>query len=326
MVKIDIISGFLGSGKTTFIKRMTEIWNSKNGSLAIIENDFGSINLDAAYLSLSNVRITELNAGCVCCSLTGRLSDSLSDILKQINPSRIILEPSGVARLSDVLNTIRRLQPSLPVEPGSIITMAIPFRSPAQRSRFFGTYKNQLQHANLILPGQLDLMSPEKQQQFLKTLKEDAEGVPIWNTPWMETDLEILLSFASCPEKEYKEQQLSSAFLPKMRPFDHTNLCSLTFDLEEISSSDTVCHFLEIVMEQPDKYGILLRAKGFLKTSDKALLKISLNSLGIHLEPCSLSSPEKLVLIGTSLNRNGIRKLFCEITTLPAKTEISAAT
>lgn len=319
MVKIDIISGFLGSGKTTFIKRMIEIWDAKNGSLAIVENDFGSVNLDAAYLSLSNIRIAELNAGCVCCSLTGRLADSLSDILNQVKPSRIILEPSGTARLSDVLKTIRLLQTSLPVKPGSIITMAIPFRSPAQRNRFFGVYKNQLQHANLILPGQLDLMSLERQQQFLKALKEDSEGVPVLNTPWMEADLEALLSFATCPEEKHTNQQSPGVSLPKMKPVSHPDLCSLTLDLKGISSTDTICHFLEALLKQPEKYGILLRAKGVLKTADTSQVKISLNALGIHLESVSLSSPEKLVLIGASLHRNKIFKLFYDMTTLLTK-------
>jgi len=326
MVKIDIISGFLGSGKTTFIKRMAEAWDSKNGTLAVIENDFGSVNLDAAYLSLSNVRIAELNAGCVCCSLAGRLSDSLSEILRQAHPSRIILEPSGVARLSDILRTLRQLYPSLPIEPGSIITMAVPFRSLSQRSRFFGVYKNQLQHANLILPVQLDLMPPEKQQQFLQTLKNDAEGVPVWNAPWMETDTEVLLSLGACQKQPEESQLFPSVPPPKMRAAGHPTFQSLTLGLEELSSPDVVCSFLHTLLQQPEQYGMLLRAKGFLKTKEEKLLKISLNALGIALEPVSLRAQEKLVLIGSSLNRSKIQLLFRDMAAQAAEGKTSAIT
>ncbi len=223
MVKIDIISGFPGSGKTTLIKKMTEQWDPHDGPLAIIENDFGNVKLDAPCLSLSGIHIAELNTGCVCCSLTGRLSECLSDILDTIQPSRIILEPSGAARLSDVLATIEALRPRLPIESGSIITMAVPFRSPAHRTRFFGIYKNQLLNACLILPGPLNLMPPEKRQRFLQTLKEDSEGVPVFNAPWQEADAKILWQLGSLSKASLKNNDpFITVSPPKMRAVSRT--------------------------------------------------------------------------------------------------------
>lgn len=197
MVKIDIISGFQGSGKTTLIKNITEQWDTHGDPLVIIENDFGNVKLDVSDLSLSNIHVAELNTGCVCCSLADRLFECLSDILNTIRPSRIILEPSGAARLSDILITIGKLGPDLRIEPGSIITMAAPFRSPAHRTRFFGIYKNQLLNARLILPCHLGLIPPEKRRIFLQALKEDAEGVPVLNVPWQETDIKTLWRLSS---------------------------------------------------------------------------------------------------------------------------------
>lgn len=325
MVKIDIISGFLGSGKTTFIKRMTKLWNPENGQLAIIENDFGSINLDAAYLSISGIQVTELNSGCVCCSLTGKLSDALSEILKYIHPSHIILEPSGVARLSDILKTIEKLQSYLPVTVGSVITLAIPFRHPAQRTRFFGVYKNQLLYANLILPGHLDLMPPDEQQHFLQTLKNDAEDVPVWNVPWTESDINLLLSLSCRKEDKYESIQFDDILLiknKKIRVVNHTDsFDSLTLNTENIFSPKAIRFFMESIINNPEKYGTILRAKGFIKTKEGKLIKIDLNSMNIIMKEIFLSDDDsfissvqkQIVLIGSPLYRDAIRELFHNI-------------
>ncbi len=335
MVKIDIISGFLGSGKTTFIKRMVELWNPENGILAIIENDFGSVNLDADYLALSGVRITELNSGCVCCSLTGSLKDAIFEIIYRINPSHIILEPSGVARLSDILKILRQLPKELDVTIGCIITLAIPFRSMAQRSKFFGVYKNQIQNANLILPGQLESLKPATQTEFIQKLKDDADGVPVWNKPWMKSDMDQLLSLGSRnPNRQSvssnaslknlrtkKERSVIRSSNMEIKHVHHDSMFdSISFDIKG-SSSDKVQSFLETILSEPEKYGTLIRAKGFLKEENGNYIKIDMNAMGITMAPVETTGKtrdldileEGMILIGAPLDAETINVLFLNV-------------
>ena len=114
MIKVDVISGFLGAGKTTLIKKIFESVLKKE-KVVLIENEFGEVGVDSTFLKESGIQIKEINAGCICCSLVGDFSSSMSEVIERYNPERIIIEPSGVGKLSDIVNAILKLQEKLQI-------------------------------------------------------------------------------------------------------------------------------------------------------------------------------------------------------------------
>ena len=125
MTKIDIVSGFLGAGKTTFIKRVLEI--VKNEKTVLIENEFGEVGIDGGFLEDSGIEIKEMNSGCICCSLVGDFTSSLKEILEKYEPQRVIIEPSGVGKLSDVMKAVELVESKLKIEPGKSVTVVDTF-------------------------------------------------------------------------------------------------------------------------------------------------------------------------------------------------------
>ena len=157
MTKIDIYSGFLGAGKTTLIKKMIQE-AYKGEKLVLIENEFGEIGIDGGFLKEAGIEITEMNSGCICCSLVGDFGKALNQVLDQYNPDRIIIEPSGVGKLSDVIAAVKRvLRPG--VELGSAVAVADATKCRMYMKNFGEFYNNQIETAQTIFLSRIDMVS-----------------------------------------------------------------------------------------------------------------------------------------------------------------------
>ena len=180
--KIDVISGFLGAGKTTFIKRLVE-GNKDKGKTIIIENEFGEIGIDGGFLKNSGIEIKEMNSGCICCSLAGDFEASLRELLEKYSPNRVIIEPSGVGKLSDVLKAVSDVEKDLPVESNSAVTVVDVKKCKMYMKNFGEFFNNQIQFANTIILSRTDLADDKKIEEAVALIKGVNPDVTIVTTP-----------------------------------------------------------------------------------------------------------------------------------------------
>ena len=180
--KIDVISGFLGAGKTTFIKRLVE-GNKDKGKTIIIENEFGEIGIDGGFLKNSGIEIKEMNSGCICCSLAGDFEASLRELLEKYSPNRVIIEPSGVGKLSDVLKAVSDVEKDLPVESNSAVTVVDVKKCKMYMKNFGEFFNNQIQFANTIILSRTDLADDKKIEEAVALIKGVNPEATIVTTP-----------------------------------------------------------------------------------------------------------------------------------------------
>ncbi len=186
--KIDIFSGFLGAGKTTLIKKLiSEAFQGEK--LVLIENEFGEIGIDGGFLKDSGINITEMNSGCICCSLVGDFGTALNEVLEKYAPDRIIIEPSGVGKLSDVIKAVSAvMEDHEDVEMNGYVTVADATKCKMYMKNFGEFYNNQIESAKTIVLSRTGNISDEKLDAALKLIKEKNDVAAIITTPWDQID------------------------------------------------------------------------------------------------------------------------------------------
>ncbi len=185
MAKIDIISGFLGAGKTTLIKKLiSEAFQGEK--LVIIENEFGEIGIDGGFLKESGIQITEMNSGCICCSLVGDFSEALKEVLAKYSPDRVIIEPSGVGKLSDVIKAVKNTGSSVEINSTAVVVDASKCKMYMKNYGEF--YNNQIEYAGTIILSRTQKISDEKLDTCLKMIHEKNSEASIITTPWDDID------------------------------------------------------------------------------------------------------------------------------------------
>ena len=194
MTKVSVISGFLGAGKTTFIKKL--LAEALQGEkVVLIENEFGEIGIDSGFLQEAGVEISEMNSGCICCSLVGDFGEALKKVMEQFHPDRIIIEPSGVGKLSDVVKAVEGVMQEIPtMELVSAVTVADATKCKVYLKNFGEFYENQIVHAGAIVMSRTQKLSEEKLATAVALLREHNETAAIVTTPWEELTGAQLLS------------------------------------------------------------------------------------------------------------------------------------
>ena len=210
MTKIDIFSGFLGAGKTTLIKKLiAEAYAGEK--LVLIENEFGEINIDGGFLKESGIEISEMSAGCICCSLVGDFNKALREVVEQFHPDRILIEPSGVGKLSDVIVAVERTVDECPeLTLNSYVTVADASKVKVYMKNFGEFYNNQIEAAGTIILSRTQKLSQEKLEAAAAMLREKNPDAAILTTPWDELDGKTILSAV-------EKVSLSEELLEKMR-------------------------------------------------------------------------------------------------------------
>ena len=182
MTKIDIISGFLGAGKTTFIKKLLEE-GIAGEQVVLIENEFGEIGIDGGFLKDSGIEIREMNSGCICCSLVGDFGTSLAEVLTQYKPERIIIEPSGVGKLSDVMKAVIDVSADMDVELNSAVTIVDAAKCKMYMKNFGEFFNNQIENAGTIVLSRTDITDASKIQKDVDMIREKNANAVIITTP-----------------------------------------------------------------------------------------------------------------------------------------------
>ena len=194
MTKIDIVSGFLGAGKTTLIKKLlAEAFPGEK--LVLIENEFGEISIDGGFLKDSGVQISEMSSGCICCSLVGDFNKALKDVHEQFHPDRILIEPSGVGKLSDVIVAVENTVKDIPdMKLNSFVTVADATKVKIYMKNFGEFYNNQIESAGTIILSRTQRLSQEKLEAAVALLREKNPNAAILTTPWDQLDGMTILS------------------------------------------------------------------------------------------------------------------------------------
>lgn len=212
MTKIDIVSGFLGAGKTTFIKKMLkEAFAGEQ--VVLIENEFGEIGIDGGFLKDSGIEIREMNSGCICCSLVGDFGKSLKEVVDTYHPERILIEPSGVGKLSDVIKAVQDVQESIDAKLNSFTTVVDVTKCKLYRKNFGEFFSNQIAYAGAIILSRTDKAKQEKTEESVALLRELNDKAPIITTPIAQLPGSKLLEVMES-SKSLEEELLSEIICP----------------------------------------------------------------------------------------------------------------
>ena len=340
MIKVDIISGFLGAGKTTLIKKLFE--NSfKKEKVALIENEFGEIGIDGTFLKESGIEIKEINSGCICCSLVGNFEKSLEELIEKYNPTRIIIEPSGVGKLSEVVKAVENVKRDIKLN--VLCTVVDGGKCKMYFKNFGEFYVDQISEANTIVVSKTDKLSQEKIIEACEFIKQYNPTATLITTPIHELKGDMLLenledniSWVDALIHELKEkhgghhhEHHDHECCEHEHHHDHHHdhechdpncCCHHHHDADEVFESwgkETVLAYskneLTSILQalSSGEYGIILRSKGVIKASD--------NSEWYYFDYVSgdydikVGSPDvigKLCVIGSNINKEKLEKLF----------------
>lgn len=187
MTKIDIVSGFLGAGKTTLIKKLLKE-ALQDTKVVLIENEFGEIGIDGGFLREAGIEIKEMNSGCICCSLVGDFGTSLQEVLKTYQPERILIEPSGVGKLSDVRKAVEGVKADVEIRLNSAVAVVDASKCRLYLKNFGEFFVNQIAHAGTVILSRTDKLSEDKLEKVVAMIREHNDKATIITTPWEELD------------------------------------------------------------------------------------------------------------------------------------------
>ncbi len=224
MTKVDIFSGFLGAGKTTLIKKLVEE-AYKGEKVVLIENEFGEIGVDKGFLNSTGIEIDQMNAGCICCTLVGDFARALTDIMQKYAPDRILIEPSGVGKLSDVIIAVQDLHND-ELQLNGFTTVIDAKKCKVYLSNFGEFYSNQVENASSIILSHVDGLSQEKLDEVVAMLRELNKEASIVTTPWDEIDGSKILEIM-------EQKKTLSAELDRLREEAHRELAEHEVEEEE---------------------------------------------------------------------------------------------
>ncbi len=331
MAKIDIISGFLGAGKTTLIKKLiSEAFQGEK--LVIIENEFGEIGIDGGFLKESGIQITEMNSGCICCSLVGDFSEALKEVLAKYSPDRVIIEPSGVGKLSDVIKAVKNTGSSVEINSTAVVVDASKCKMYMKNYGEF--YNNQIEYAGTIILSRTQKISDEKLDTCLKMIHEKNSEASIITTPWDDIDGKKILEAmekVNSLEKELLEEHHHHEDGGEECHHHHEDgeeCCHHHHEdghhhhhhADEIFTSwgvETAYKFTEEELKDivnklstDSKYGEVLRAKGIVAPAEGEWFHFDLVPEETELRRGAADFTGRVCVIGSKLNGEAIKELF----------------
>ena len=349
MTKVDIISGFLGAGKTTLIaKLLKEAFPGEQ--VVLIENEFGEIGIDGGFLKESGVEIREMNSGCICCSLVGDFGTSLKEVVEKYHPDRIIIEPSGVGKLSDVIKAVKDLHIENEIRLNSASTVADASKVKVYMKNFGEFFNNQIEHAGTIILSRTQNVSEAKLKTDIELIRSLNKDAHIITTPWddingkqildaMENvtnlELEMLAEAAAKAAEEHEHEHHHDGECgcghdhdhEHEHHHDHDGECSCGHEhhhghhhADEVFTSwgvetpdkydkETLSEILRKLSETDD-YGDILRAKGMLPTPEGKWMFFDLVPEEYEIRDGEPEITGRICVIGAKLKEDALKELF----------------
>ena len=336
MTKIDIFSGFLGAGKTTLIKKL--IHEAFAGQqIVLIENEFGEIGIDGDFLQEAGIQINELNSGCICCSLVGDFREALKKVVEQYHPDRVLIEPSGVGKLSDVTRAVEAVAGDLPLELNSFVTVADAGKVKMYMKNFGEFYDDQISHASCIILSRTQAISEEKAAKAVALIKEKNPDATIITTPWDDlTGAQIVTAMESRNDFVAELRKLAEEANAHAHEDEHEHhhhhehgedcTCGCHdhehhhhHHADEVFGSwgqETPRSYakadLQHILTELDsgKYGKILRAKGIVNSTDGAWLEFDYVPEEFEVRAGHPDYTGRLCVIGAELDEQKLTELF----------------
>ena len=330
MTKIDIISGFLGAGKTTFIKKMLkEAFSGEQ--VVLIENEFGEIGIDGGFLKEAGIEIREMNSGCICCSLVGDFGKSLKEVVDTYHPDRILIEPSGVGKLSDVIKAVQDVQDEIEAELNSFTTVVDVTKCRLYKKNFGEFFSNQIEYAGAIILSRTDKAKPEKVEESVELLRELNEKAPIITTPIEQLSGEKLLETMEHSKSLEEELLLEEEICPEcghVHEHEHHHHCHEEHDHHEhhhhhadevftswgretikTYSREDISRILK-TLEEDGTYGTVLRAKGMVAGADGEWIYFDMVPQEHEVRSGAAEYTGRICVIGSRLEEDKLEELF----------------
>ena len=341
MIKVDIISGFLGAGKTTFIKALIEkVFRGEK--IVLIENEFGEIGIDSRFMQNCGIEVTEMNSGCICCTLVGDFAEALKKVAAEFEPDRIIIEPSGVGKLSDVAAAVAEIQESAGMELDGKITVVDGKKVKMYMKNFGEFYNDQIEHAGTIVVSRTQMMDEDRLSECMHLIREKNEHAAVITTPWDQLSGEIIQSALDAHDHDHHEDHHHGHEHHHHNHHDHHHEHHHEHahhdhhhhhvhdhdhhdhhdhhHADEIFSSwgiETVHRFdrneladaLKL-MGMSDSFGTVLRAKGIVEGADGQWMEFDMVPEETEIRDCEPDYTGRICVIGTDLNTADLEKVF----------------
>lgn len=335
MTKVDIISGFLGAGKTTFIKKLiSEVYQGEQ--IVLIENEFGEIGIDGTFMNNAGIEVTEINSGCICCSLVGDFEASLKEVLDTYHPDRIIIEPSGVGKLSDVIKAVNDVH-SDELELDNYLAVIDAKKCRLYTKNFGEFFNNQIEYASLIILSRSQEISEFQLEECLKIIKEHNDHANIITTPWEQLTKDTLINAFSNSDDLRKEVLEELDICPECghhhhHDHEHDHHCHCNHehhDHEHHHHADEI--FTSWGKQTPKKYtktqletilkdlstntsyGNILRAKGYVDSSENNWWYFDLVPGEYEIREGKPDFTGRICVIGEQLDEQKLDSLFNEV-------------
>lgn len=339
MTKVDIFSGFLGAGKTTLIKKLLEE-SFKGEKCVLIENEFGEVGVDSGFLKDSGIEITELNSGCICCTLVGDFDKNLREVMSKFSPDRILIEPSGVGKLSDVAASVIRLEEEIGLSLCGMATIVNAKKARKQMKAFGEFFKDQIVHATAVILSRSDEIGEDELSAVTDAIKEMNPKAHIITTPWKDLSGEKIkdviegqdnleakaLSMASHEEEEREHEHEHHHHDDEHEHHHHHDHddhdehehhhhhADEVFDTWGIETPKTITREkIENAMKvfaESSEYGEVIRSKGIVKTPEDKWLYFDLVDGDYEIREGAPDFTGRLVVIGVDLKEDRIPSLF----------------
>ena len=332
--KIDIISGFLGAGKTTLIKKLLKEAYADE-QVVLIENEFGEIGIDGGFLKEAGIQIREMNSGCICCSLVGDFGTSLKEVVDKYHPDRILIEPSGVGKLSDVIKAVQGVQGDVDIVLNSYTTVVDAKKCKMYMRNFGEFFNNQVEYAGAIIMSRTDIIDEKKAQQAMELLRGINAKAAIITTPIEKLDGKKILEVMEKPVSLEEELMSEEEVCPECghvhehgEHHHHDHECGCGHDhhdhhhhhADEVFTSwgrETIKKYtregLEKMLEAlsaSEDYGIILRAKGMLPAEDGTWIYFDMVPEETEIREGAPEYTGRLCVIGSKLKEDKLAELF----------------
>ena len=334
MTKIDIISGFLGAGKTTFIKKMIDE-AFKGEQIVLIENEFGEVGIDGGFLKDAGIQITEMNSGCICCSLVGDFGKNLNEVITKYHPDRILIEPSGVGKLSDVMKSVIDIEKEQPVKLNALVTVVNALKASKQMKAFGEFFNNQIEYATTVILSRSQNATPEQLEFCVKQIQALNPKASVITTDWdaikgeqilktMEGQDNLEMKVLAEARHAQDEAEHHHHHDHDEHDHEHGDHCCCghhhhDHHADEVFTSwgvETARKFTKAEVEHAlteldtGNYGMILRSKGIVNGGADGWLEFDYVPGEWEVRSRSADVGGKLVVIGSKLNETAIAQLF----------------
>ena len=325
MTKVNIISGFLGAGKTTLIKKLLKE-AFVNEQVVLIENEFGEIGVDGGFMKEAGIEIKEMNSGCICCSLVGDFEESLKEVVNTYHPDRVIIEPSGVGKLSDIVKAVEKVHDDVHLHIDGTLTVVDAKKVKMYQKNFGEFYNDQLEEAQVILMSHTQNVSQEKLEQAIALIREHNDHAKIVTTDWDKLDADDILRLVDaedwvfdmhedhhhdheccCHEHHHHDEECSCGH----HHHHHADEVFETWGLETANAFnvETVKTVLD-GLANSTQYGNVIRAKGIVETVDGTWLYFDVVPEEVEVREGKASHMSRICVIGTDLDRERLHEVF----------------